>query len=130
MELPRLEPLWREYRDRGLQVIAVAHGAVVSRAPTLVHGYTSQIRHTGAGVLAGLPDPFPATRYHSLAVDPATVPDSLEVTARTEDGVIMGLRHRTRPVEGVQFHPESVLSEGGRQLFENWLRRVCNTARC
>lgn len=114
----------------GLQVIAVAYGAVVSRAPTLVHGYTSRIRHTGAGVLAGLPDPFPATRYHSLAVDPATVPGSLEVTARTEDGVIMGLRHRTRPIEGVQFHPESVLSEGGRQLFGNWLQRVCNTARC
>jgi para-aminobenzoate synthetase component 2 len=114
----------------GLQAIAVAYGAVVSRAPTLVHGYTSQIHHTGAGVLAGLPDPFPATRYHSLAVDPATVPASLEVTARTEDGVIMGLRHRDRPIEGVQFHPESVLSEGGARLFGNWLWGVCNTALC
>ena len=111
----------------GHQVIAEAYGAVVSRAPSLLHGYTSPIHHTGAGVLAGLPDPFPATRYHSLAVDPATVPDSLEVTARTDDGVIMGLRHRTRAIEGVQFHPESVLSEGGHRLFQNWLQRLCNT---
>jgi para-aminobenzoate synthetase component 2 len=111
----------------GHQVIAAAYGAVVSRAPDLLHGYTSSIHHDGAGVLAGLPDPFSATRYHSLAVDPATVPGSLEVTARADDGVIMGLRHRDHPIEGVQFHPESVLSEGGHRLFGNWLRRLCNT---
>ncbi|MBC6457169.1 anthranilate synthase component II [Actinomadura sp. HBU206391] len=111
----------------GHQVIAEAYGAVVSRAPELLHGYTSLIHHTGEGVLSGLGDPFPATRYHSLAVEPATVPAELEITARTDDGTIMGLRHRGRPIEGVQFHPESVLSEGGHQLFENWLRRLCNT---
>lgn len=105
----------------GHQVIAHAYGAVVSRAPELVHGYTSPIGHTGAGLLSGLPDPFPATRYHSLAVEPASVPDILDVTARTPDGTIMGLRHRTRPIEGVQFHPESVLSEGGHRLLGNWL---------
>jgi para-aminobenzoate synthetase component 2 len=113
----------------GHQVIAVAYGAVVSRAPELLHGYTSLIHHVGEGVLEGLDDPFPATRYHSLAVDPATVPGELEITASTADGTIMGLRHRERPIEGVQFHPESVLSEGGHQLFGNWLRRLCNTAR-
>ncbi|MFD0539010.1 anthranilate synthase component II [Actinomadura luteofluorescens] len=95
----------------GHQVIAHVHGATVDRAPEIVHGYTSEIHHDGAGVLRGLPDPFTATRYHSLAVAPATVPpDVLEVTARTRDGVVMGLRHRGRPVEGVQFHPESILS--------------------
>ncbi|GAA2098098.1 anthranilate synthase component II [Actinomadura alba] len=112
----------------GHQVIAVAYGAVVSRAPALLHGYTSLIHHGGEGVLAGLADPFPATRYHSLAVEPATVPGELEITARTEDGTIMALRHRRRPIEGVQFHPESVLSEGGHRLFGNWLGRLCNTA--
>jgi para-aminobenzoate synthetase component II len=105
----------------GHQVIAHVYGAVVSRAPELVHGYTSPVRHTGKGVLAGLPDPFKATRYHSLAVEPATVPGTLEVTARTPDGVIMALRHRTRPIEGVQFHPESVLSECGHRLLGTWL---------
>lgn len=105
----------------GLQVIAQAYGAVVVRAPEPVHGYTSPIEHSGAGVLAGLPDPFPATRYHSLAVDPGTVPAVLEITARTPDGIIMGLRHRSRPIEGVQFHPESVLSQGGHRLLGNWL---------
>jgi para-aminobenzoate synthetase component 2 len=110
----------------GHQVIAEVYGAVVSRAPEVVHGYTSAIHHYGAGVLAGLPNPFLATRYHSLAVEPATVPDTLEITARSDDGVIMGLRHRGRAIEGVQFHPESVLSEGGHLLLENWLRRACN----
>ncbi|HEV7932097.1 MAG TPA: gamma-glutamyl-gamma-aminobutyrate hydrolase family protein [Actinomadura sp.] len=110
----------------GHQVIAEVYGAVVSRAPEVVHGYTSAIHHRGAGVLAGLPDPFLATRYHSLAVEPATVPDTLEVTARSDDGVIMGLRHRDRAIEGVQFHPESVLSEGGHHLLENWIQRACN----
>ncbi|MGH3374498.1 MAG: anthranilate synthase component II [Actinoallomurus sp.] len=105
----------------GHQVIATAFGGTVRRAPELVHGYTSEIHHDGAGVFRGLPEPLTATRYHSLALDPATVPDGLIVTARTPDGVIMGVRHRTEPVEGVQFHPESVLSHGGHALFANWL---------
>ncbi|WP_119726359.1 anthranilate synthase component II [Thermomonospora amylolytica] len=105
----------------GHQVIAHAYGGKVSRAPELVHGYTSPIHHDGTGVLSGLPDPFTATRYHSLAVDPTTLPDQLEATARTPDGVIMALRHRHRPIEGVQFHPESVLSESGHHLLVNWL---------
>lgn len=103
-------------------MIAHVHGGAVGRAPEIVHGSTSEIHHDGAGVFRGLPDPFPATRYHSLAVRPGTVPpDVLDVTARTPDGVIMGLRHRTRPVEGVQFHPESVLSRHGHRLLRNWL---------
>ncbi|MEJ7628424.1 MAG: aminodeoxychorismate/anthranilate synthase component II [Nocardioidaceae bacterium] len=105
----------------GHQAIAVAYGGSVDRAPELLHGKTSEVHHTGAGVLNGLPEPFTATRYHSLAVDPATVPDELEVTARTASGVIMALRHRDLPVEGVQFHPESVLTEGGHHLLANWL---------
>ncbi len=105
----------------GHQVIAVAYGATVNRAPELVHGKTSLVQHQDQGVLAGLPNPFTATRYHSLAVDPATVPMELEVTGTTESGVIMALRHRFLPVEGVQFHPESVLTEGGHQLRANWL---------
>jgi len=105
----------------GHQAIAVAYGGSVDRAPELLHGKTSEVHHTGAGVLNGLPEPFTATRYHSLAVDPATVPDELEVTARTASGVIMALRHRDLAVEGVQFHPESVLTEGGHHLLANWL---------
>ncbi|MFV2177978.1 anthranilate synthase component II [Actinomadura sp. LOL_016] len=105
----------------GHQVIAHAHGAVVSRAPEIVHGSASLISHDSRGAFRGLPNPFPATRYHSLAVEAATVPDVLEVTARTPDGVVMGLRHRSAPVEGVQFHPESVLSVGGHALLRNWL---------
>ena len=105
----------------GLQAIAVAYGAKVTRAPELLHGKTSQVRHDGAGVLAGLHDPFTATRYHSLAVDPPSVPDVLEVTGRTESGVIMALKHRGVEVEGVQFHPESVLTEGGHRMLANWL---------
>ncbi|MDL4816761.1 anthranilate synthase component II [Actinomadura opuntiae] len=112
----------------GHQVIAHVHGAVVARAPEIVHGSTSPIGHDGAGVFAGLPDPFPATRYHSLAVDPATVPRGvLDVTARTPDGVVMGLRHRVHPVEGIQFHPESILSTGGHRLLRNWLA-ACEAA--
>jgi para-aminobenzoate synthetase component 2 len=107
----------------GLQSIAVAYGATVGRAPELLHGKTSLVQHAGVGVLAGLPQPFTATRYHSLAVDPATVPAQLEVTARTESGVIMALRHREFDVEGVQFHPESVLTEGGHRMLANWLLR-------
>ncbi|MEU8512686.1 aminodeoxychorismate/anthranilate synthase component II [Kitasatospora sp. NPDC048722] len=105
----------------GLQSIAVAYGAVVGRAPELLHGKTSLVEHEDGGVFEGLPSPLTATRYHSLAVDPATVPDDLVVTARTESGVIMGLRHRELPVEGVQFHPESVLTEGGHRMLANWL---------
>jgi para-aminobenzoate synthetase component 2 len=105
----------------GHQVIATVFGGTVGRAPELVHGYTSEIHHDGAGVFLGLPEPLTATRYHSLALDPATVPAELVVTARTADGVIMGVRHRERPIEGVQFHPESVLSAGGHDLFANWL---------
>ncbi len=105
----------------GLQSMAVAFGGVVDRAPELLHGKTSLVRHDGKGVFRGLPPVITATRYHSLALDPATVPDELEVTARTESGVIMGLRHRSLPIESVQFHPESVLTEGGYQMLANWL---------
>ena len=105
----------------GHQAIAAAYGAVVSRAPELLHGKTSEVFHSGDGVLAGLPSPFTATRYHSLAVDPTTVPDVLEVTGHTSGGVIMALRHRDLAVEGVQFHPESVLTEGGHAMLANWL---------
>ena len=90
-------------------------------APTLMHGKTSEIHHDGRGVFAGLPNPFMATRYHSLVVDPATVPDCLEVTATTAEGVIMGLRHRSLAVEGVQFHPESILTPEGPSLLSNFL---------
>ncbi|MFG3437678.1 anthranilate synthase component II [Nonomuraea sp. NPDC047897] len=105
----------------GHQAIAVAYGATVSRAPELVHGFTSDIVHDGKGVFAALPSPVPMTRYHSLAVRPETVPPELRVTARTADGVVMGLRHRDLPIEGVQFHPESVLSRHGHRLLANWL---------
>lgn len=105
----------------GLQSIAVAYGAVVGRAPELLHGKTSRITHEGAGVFNGLPSPYTATRYHSLAVERDTVPQELEVTAWTDSGVVMGLRHRDLPVEGVQFHPESVLTEWGHRMLGNWL---------
>jgi para-aminobenzoate synthetase component 2 len=105
----------------GLQAIAVAYGARVVRAPELLHGKTSEVHHHGVGVLAGLPDPFTATRYHSLAVEPESVPSDLEVTATTDSGVIMAIRHRELLVEGVQFHPESVLTQGGHRLLANWL---------
>jgi para-aminobenzoate synthetase component 2 len=107
----------------GHQALGVAFGGVVSRAPELLHGKTSTVEHHGAGVLAGLPQPFTATRYHSLAIDPATVPDELEVTGSTPSGVVMAVRHRELPLEGVQFHPESVLTEGGHRLLANWLVR-------
>ncbi|MFD9126016.1 aminodeoxychorismate/anthranilate synthase component II [Kitasatospora sp. NPDC059571] len=105
----------------GLQSIAVAYGAVVDRAPELLHGKTSLVEHEDGGVFEGLPSPLTATRYHSLAVEPGTVPAELVVTAQTESGVIMGLRHRELLVEGVQFHPESVLTEGGHRMLANWL---------
>jgi para-aminobenzoate synthetase component 2 len=105
----------------GHQAIAVAHGARVERAPELLHGKTSQVRHEGGGVLHGLPDPFTATRYHSLAVAAESIPAELEVTGHTDGGVVMALRHRDLAIEGVQFHPESVLTEGGHRLLANWL---------
>jgi para-aminobenzoate synthetase component II len=105
----------------GPQALGEAYGAVVGRAPELLHGKTSLVHHDGVGVLAGLPDPFTATRYHSLAIEPASVPAELEVTARTDNGVIMAVRHRSLAVEGVQFHPESVLTEGGHRMLANWL---------
>ena len=105
----------------GLQAIGVAYGGVVDRAPELLHGKTSLILHEGVGVLSGLPSPFTATRYHSLAIEPDTMPAELEVTARTPSGVIMAVRHRELAVEAVQFHPESVLTEWGYQMLANWL---------
>ncbi|MTE19973.1 aminodeoxychorismate/anthranilate synthase component II [Streptomyces sp. TRM43335] len=111
----------------GMQSMAVAYGGVVDRAPELLHGKTSSVTHENGGVFAGLPSPFTATRYHSLAVEPATVPAELEVTAWTESGVVMGLRHRELPVEGVQFHPESVLTEWGHLMLANWLVRCGDT---
>ncbi|MDX2968903.1 aminodeoxychorismate/anthranilate synthase component II [Kribbella solani] len=105
----------------GLQAIGVAYGGVVGRADELLHGKTSQVYHDGAGVLAGLPSPFTATRYHSLAISQDSVPSELQVTARTDKGVIMAARHHELAVEGVQFHPESVLTEGGHRMLANWL---------
>ena len=105
----------------GHQAIGVAFGATVSRAPELLHGKTSQVIHNGGGVLSNLPSPFTATRYHSLAVERDTVPAVLEITGSTESGVVMSMRHTTLPIEGVQFHPESVLTEHGHQLLANWL---------
>ena len=105
----------------GHQAIAEAFGGVVGRAPELLHGKTSQVVHDGVGVLAGLASPFTATRYHSLAVEADSVPAEIEVTGRTPSSIVMALRHRELPIEGVQFHPESVLTEGGHQLLANWL---------
>jgi para-aminobenzoate synthetase component 2 len=105
----------------GHQAVAVAFGGTVSRAPELLHGKTSAVHHDGAGILHDLPSPFTATRYHSLAVEPSSIPPELEVTGRTAGGVVMALRHRDLPIEGVQFHPESVLTEHGHQLLANWL---------
>ncbi len=111
----------------GHQSIGQAFGGKVVRAPRLMHGKTSPIAHEGRGVFAGLPNPMTATRYHSLVVDPASLPDCLEVTAWTDDAAerptIMGLRHKTLDVEGVQFHPESILTAEGKDLLGNWLRR-------
>ena len=105
----------------GHQAIGVAFGATVDRAPELLHGKTSKVFHTNTGVLQGLPDPFTATRYHSLTILPETLPAELEVTARTGSGVIMGVRHTDLPIHGVQFHPESILTEGGHRMLANWL---------
>ena len=106
----------------GMQCMGQVFGGDVIRAPEIVHGKTSLIHHRGEGVFAGLPSPLVATRYHSLIVDRATLPDVLEITAETEDGLIMGLRHRELMVEGVQFHPESILTTGGHDMVANFLR--------
>lgn len=108
----------------GHQAMGVAWGGVVERAPELLHGKTSQVQHDGTGVLAGLPSPFTATRYHSLTIRPDSVPAEFEVTARTDSGIVMAMRHRELPVEGVQFHPESVLTDSGHRMLANWLA-VC-----
>ncbi len=108
----------------GHQALAEAFGATVDHAPELMHGMTSSVQHDGSLLYDGLPNPFTATRYHSLAIVPDTVPPELAVTSRTAGGVIMGIAHRTLPLWGVQFHPESVLTEGGYRLLGNWLERV------
>ncbi|CAM3864422.1 aminodeoxychorismate/anthranilate synthase component II [Mycobacterium frederiksbergense] len=105
----------------GHQAIGVAFGGTVDRAPELLHGKTSIVHHTDAGVLQGLPEPFTATRYHSLTILPDTLPDVLEATGRTDSGVIMAVRHTELPIHGVQFHPESILTEGGHRMLANWL---------
>jgi anthranilate synthase/aminodeoxychorismate synthase-like glutamine amidotransferase len=105
----------------GLQCIGEVFGGTVVRAPQVMHGKTSLVRHEGAGVFAGLPQPLEATRYHSLVVDRATVPAVLEITAESDDGLVMGLRHRDAPTEGVQFHPESILTVGGHDLLRTFL---------
>ncbi len=108
----------------GHQCIGQAFGAEIVSAPHLMHGKTSEIHHDGTGLFAGLPNPFVATRYHSLVVRPESVPDELEVTATSRDGVVMGLRHRSLGVEGVQFHPESVLTASGPALLANFLAQL------
>jgi anthranilate synthase component II len=108
----------------GHQCIGEVYGGRIVRAPELVHGKTSLIHHDGAGLFAGLPQPFDATRYHSLVVDAASVPEELAVTARTAEGLIMGVRHRTDAIEGVQFHPESILTSAGMDLLGNFLRSL------
>jgi anthranilate synthase component 2 len=105
----------------GLQAIGVAYGARVVRAPEVVHGKVRAVRHEGAGVLAGLDNPFMATRYHSLVIEEASVPAELEVTAWSDDSLVMAVRHRAHPVEGVQFHPESIGTPSGRALLRNFL---------
>jgi para-aminobenzoate synthetase component 2 len=111
----------------GHQAIGAALGGKVSRAPELLHGKTSQVQHKNEGVFKDLKSPFTATRYHSLAIETASLPAELVVTASTEEGVIMGVKHKSAPIEGVQFHPESVLTEGGHHLLANWLTEVGDT---
>ncbi len=108
----------------GHQCIGYVYGAKVGRAGEIRHGKTSMVSHQGAGVLVGLPNPFQAIRYHSLVVYPETIPDALEITAQTDNGLIMGLRHKEFPVEGVQFHPESILTPDGKHLLQNFLDKV------
>ena len=112
----------------GHQCIGYVYGAKVDKASEIRHGKTSMVKHNGAGVLAGLPNPFEAIRYHSLVVFPETLPDTLEITARTDNGLIMGLRHKEHPVEGVQFHPESILTPDGKHLLQNFLDQVSAAA--
>ena len=107
----------------GHQSIGQAYGGKIVRARQLMHGKTSMIHHQGQGVFQGLPDPFEATRYHSLVIERASLPEVLEITAWTDDGEIMGVRHKTLPVEGVQFHPESILTQYGHELLANFLKR-------
>ena len=111
----------------GHQAIAAVFGGVVSRAPELLHGKTSQVHHKEVGVFTELPSPFTATRYHSLAVERDSVPADLQITGETESGIVMGLRHKTLPIEGVQFHPESVLTEHGHMMLANWLTECGDT---
>lgn len=111
----------------GHQAIGAVFGAPIERAPELLHGKTSEVNHDGSGVLEGLPTPFTATRYHSLAVDESGLPPEIIVTGRTASGVVMSLRHASLPIDGVQFHPESVLTQGGHRIVGNWLRR-CGAA--
>lgn len=108
----------------GHQAMAQAFGARIVHAPSLMHGKTSEIHHDGKGVFDGLPNPFPGTRYHSLTIDPETLPQSFIVTARSEDGVIQGIRHRELDLEGVQFHPESILTTSGPDLLRNFVERI------
>ena len=112
----------------GHQAIGALYGGDVVRAPHVMHGKTSTIRHDGLGVFTGVPNPFTATRYHSLVVERASVPDVLEITAESEDGLVMGLRHRDFPIEGVQFHPESILTESGHGMLANFLAQVVTAA--
>jgi anthranilate synthase component 2 len=130
-------PAVRAFGERGVpllgvclghQAIGAAFGGRVVRARTLMHGKTSAIHHDRRGVFRGLPDPFEATRYHSLVVEASSCPAVLEVSARTDDGEIMGLRHRSLPVEGVQFHPESILTRGGKALLANFLESCAKVA--
>ncbi|MDX1637073.1 MAG: aminodeoxychorismate/anthranilate synthase component II [Balneolaceae bacterium] len=126
------EPVIRALGDRipvlgvclGHQAIGEVFGGKVVHAPKLMHGKTSQIYHDGQSIFDGIEDGFTATRYHSLVLDPETIPEVLEVTARSEDGVIMGVRHRTLPIEGIQFHPESILTNEGPKLVLNWLSQT------
>jgi para-aminobenzoate synthetase component 2 len=111
----------------GHQAIGAVFGAPIIRAPELLHGKTSEILHDGTGVLAGLQSPFTATRYHSLAVDESALPEEIIVTGRSRSGVVMALRHRMLPIDGVQFHPESVLTHGGHRMVANWLVRCGGT---
>jgi len=108
----------------GHQAIGQAFGGRIVHAPSLMHGRTSMVRHSGGALYEGVDNPFVATRYHSLVIDPDTMPRELEVTSRTDDGVIMGVRHRELPIEGVQFHPESILTACGEQLLRNWLKVI------
>jgi anthranilate synthase component II len=108
----------------GHQCIGQVYGGAIVRAPRVMHGKTSEITHDGRGVFAGVPSPFTATRYHSLVVDRESVPDVLEITAESEDGLVMGLRHMEHPIEGVQFHPESILTQSGHDLLRNFLGQL------